>query len=142
MRNLIVKSVKNLITQFGTRDPIQIAEQLGMTVIPYPFGRIKGLIMEIHGHKFIGVNSRLPRIIQKALIAHELGHGLLSPAGVSYFFLVEKTLFRADKQERTANQFAAELLIGEEPAEYGETLEEFAKRLGIPLELVKVRYLR
>lgn len=76
--------------------------------------------------------------MKRVVLAHELGHRQLSPQGAEYFFLAEYTLMES-RVEYEANRFTVELLTGDEEPELNETLEQFAARLGIPVEMMRYR---
>jgi Zn-dependent peptidase ImmA (M78 family) len=136
--NYIKQSVEQLIKDHETRDPYRMAQAMGIDVDEFPFRRIKGLILEITGKVTIVLNSNLPEWLKRVVLAHELGHRQLSPQGMGYFFLAEHTLMES-KVEYEANRFTVELLTwGEEP-EIEETVEHFAARMGLPVEMMRYR---
>jgi len=130
-------AIKQLVEEHETTDPYRLARFLDIEIDEFPFrDRIKGLILEIAGKTTIIINSNLPGWLKRVVLAHELGHRLLSPQGVGYFFLSEYTLMES-KVEYEANRFTVELLTwGEEP-ECGETLDCFAARVGLPVEMAR-----
>ncbi|GAW28550.1 ImmA/IrrE family metallo-endopeptidase [Carboxydocella sp. ULO1] len=134
----IKTTVNSLVERYGTRDPFDLAERLGFTIIRFPFKKIKGLIISFFGHKIIGLNSHLPEEMQRIVVAHELGHYHLHPQGIGYFFVINKTFFSNSKYEYQANQFAAELLLEEDRPSYGESIDEYAKRKKVPIELARI----
>lgn len=137
----VKNSVKQLINEHGTNDPYRLARAMGIDVDEFPFQRIKGLILEIAGRITIVLNSNLPDWFKRIVLAHELGHKQLSPQGTSYFFMAETTLMES-KIEYEANKFAVELLLwGEEP-ELEETLEQFAARIGLPVEMIRYKIIK
>ena len=74
----IYKVAKRLIKRFGTRNPKEIAKQLGI-VIMYSdeLGDLLGLYTNILRNRVIILNSRLNEFQQIMVLAHELGHDLL-----------------------------------------------------------------
>lgn len=82
------------------------------------------------------LNSNLPEWLKRFVLAHELGHRKLSPGGVGYFFLAETTLMEP-KVEYEANRFVVELLTAREELEPEESLEQFAARVGVPVEMMR-----
>ena len=136
----INNSVRRLIKKHKTKCPYELAEHLGIEIFEYAFRKIRGLIFHLDGRKIIGVKAGLPEYLKRAIIAHEIGHEELHPVNVGYFFIKEHTNFVPGRYEREANLFAAMLLVDEHP-EYGETVEEYAARIRVPPELVKV-YMR
>ena len=134
--------IQRIVTMFtekhNTRDPYELANAEGIRVLFYPFSKIKGMIIPPNEHKICVINSLLPDNWQRFVLAHELGHYILSPAGYGYFFISENTLMEP-KLEYEVNRFAMELLFGNDKPEAGESLEYFAARLGIPIELMRYR---
>lgn len=137
----IKHSVKKLVEEHETGDPYRLARFMGIDIDEFPFRRIKGLILKIAGRVTIVLNSNLSEWLKRVVLAHELGHRQLSPQGAGYFFLAEYTLMES-KVEYEANKFTVELLTwGEEP-ELDETLEHFAARVGIPVEMVRYKIVK
>ena len=134
----IKKSVKQLIEEHETNNPYRLAQAMGIDVDEFPFRRIKGLILEIAGMVTIVLNSNLPEWMKRVVLAHELGHRQLSPQGTGYFFLTEYTLMES-RVEYEANKFAVELLTWGENPEIDETLEKFAIRIGVPVEMIRYK---
>jgi len=134
----IKQYIKQLIEQHETKDPYRLARAMGIEIDEYPFRRIKGLILEIAEKVTIVLNSNLPGWLKRVVVAHELGHRLLSPRGTGYFFLAEHTLLDS-KVEYEANRFTAELITWGEEQGIDETLEHFAARVGLPVEMMKYR---
>ena len=132
----IKRAVKELVEEYETSDPYRLARLMNIDVDEFPFRRIKGLILEIAGKVTIVLNANLPEWLKRVILAHELGHRQLSPHGMGYFFLAEYTLMES-RVEYEANRFTVELLTwGEEPG-LDETLEQFAARVGVPVEIMR-----
>lgn len=95
-------------------DVNRIAEELGFTVVPYPFPeKRKGMIHIEGGDKVIGVNENHPKNMQRFTIAHEIGHYLSGHQHYENTFIDdEKRYFDPHfHQEKEADIFAAELLM-------------------------------
>jgi len=137
----IKRSVKQLIEEHETNDPYRLAQAMGIDVDEFPFRRIKGLILEIVGRVTIVLNANLPERMKRVVLAHELGHRQLSPQGMGYFFMADYTLMEP-KTEYEANRFAVELVAWGESPTIDETLEGFAARVGVPVELMKYKVIR
>ncbi len=133
----IKKSVKQLVEMHETNDPYRLAQAMGIDVDEFPFHRIKGLIFEIAGESTIVLNANLPEQLKRVVLAHELGHQQLSPKNVGHFFLAEHTLMES-KVEYEANRFTVELLTWGESPEIDETVEQFATRVGVPVEMMRI----
>ncbi len=135
----IRQAVDELVCACGTREPYHIAQFLDIEVDEYSFrSNIKGMVVQASDGVSIAINSRLSNPWKRFVLAHELGHFQLSYKGVGYFFLSEYTLM-LPLVEREANLFAIELLVGDEEPYWGETVEQFAIRMGIPVEMVEYR---
>ncbi len=131
------QAVDELVCSCETRDPYCIARYLGTDVHEYPFrGAIKGMVIGIAGRVCIAINSALPMSWKRFVLAHEIGHLQLSVKGAGYFFLSEHTLM-LPLIEREANLFAVELLVGDEEPYRGETVKQFAARVGVPAEMME-----
>ena len=144
----ICKSVRALKKEHNTRDPFAICEDLGIMVIPQNFGRaenaIKGFYLECKRIKTITVNADLPEVIQRIIVAHELGHARLHRStGLRAFHDV--ALFDESAiMEKEANLFAAEFLMDD--AEVVEILNgdttffNAASILKVPPELLDFKF--
>lgn len=130
-----------LLDQSGSHDPYELAKFLGISVEEFPFKKIKGMIIKLDGQVNIFLNSNLPDWYKRFILAHELGHQQLSPQGAGYFFISECTLMES-KIEYEANRFAVELLAGDQEPEIDETVEQFAARVGVPVEMMRYRVIR
>ena len=62
--------VKKIINDFGSRNPFEIAEALGITVVFQPLGKLYGYCVEVAGQKFITINSELHDFDQRFVCAH------------------------------------------------------------------------
>lgn len=132
------KHIKNLLNTIVimacSSDPLDIAGYFGLKVMLFPFEVLRGFILTVSGQTLIAVNSNLVKQEQKAVLAHELGHYLLSPRGFGYFYIISSTNLDI-KIEHEANLFAVGLLTYGQKPEINESLESYAKRLGVPDDL-------
>ena len=135
-----------LIRRFETRDPFEIAEEMGITVlIRSDFNRQKGAFAVIGNISFIFINGRLSEYMQRLICAHELGHALLHrklgtvPGGMMEFEIFDIK----DETEYDANVFAANLLIDEqevlEMAREGYDVVHIAKELNLNVNILLVK---
>lgn len=105
-----------LVKRCGTRDPFQIARQLGIEVLFCEgFGPLKGMYRVIKRNRFIFINQDLSPRMQRIVCAHELGHDqlhrrLAQGGGLQEFMLYDMTA----KPEYEANIVAAEILLDTE----------------------------
>lgn len=135
----IKRLVAYYVSHFGTSDPFEIADRLGVL---YQIGNCKhaGCYMFLKNHRYIFLSNRLEDPELKLVMAHELGHALLDRKANCYF-IRNKTLLLNSKLERRANLFAAYLLISDDMLnEYaGYTEDQFYQCTGCPRELIEVR---
>ena len=138
-RERIRRVVAYYIRIFGTSNPFEIADRLGVL---YQIGNLKqeGCYMFLKNHRYIFLNSQLSREELILVMAHELGHALLDRKSNCYF-IRNKTLLLNSKLERRANLFAAYLLIPDDLiAEFnGYTVEQMSLCTGYPKELIELR---
>lgn len=140
----IIKSASTLKAKFGETDPFMLCSLLGIPVCSSPMGKgkdaIKGFIVKSNRLKAITVNSDLPYMLQRIIVAHELGHARLhADAGIHAFH--EFTLFdESSRCEKEANLFASELLISDDDfrsaLEEGQSYSSAASALNVPPELL------
>jgi hypothetical protein len=139
MREHIKALIETTVYEAQSANPHDIAAYFGIQIVLFPFKVLKGLILTLSGQTFIAINQSLDGHEQRAVLAHELGHFVLSPRYYGYFYVTANTNLEM-KLEREANLFAAGLLAHGQSPELDETFEEYGKRLGVPVELV--RYLK
>lgn len=140
MRDKIQKLVNDLYRKHKTRNPFELAENLGLIIIT------QELDPSIHGAYYykvrngiICINSIYSEEHQQYVLAHEIGHYLLHRK-LNIKFLQCTTFYSKDKFEKQANMFAAEYLISDKLLEQYTTIDELSQREGIPKEIVKLKY--
>lgn len=117
---------ERLVRRCGTRDPFEIARQLGVEVLFCPdFGSMKGM------HRIV--------------CAHELGHdrlhrNLAKTGAIQEFMLYDMTT----RPEYEANIVAAEILLDTDAVldyvyNYGYTSEQIAKAMETDINLVALK---
>mgnify|MGYP007047225976 CR=1 FL=1 len=71
---MLSKVGASLVRRFGTRDPFQIARELGISVLLCEdFGSLKGMYRVIKRNRFIFLNKDLGDRMLRIVCAHELG---------------------------------------------------------------------
>lgn len=140
----IIKSAAKLKAEYGETDPFMLCTLLGIPVCFSPMGKgkdaIKGFIIKSSRIKAITVNFDLPYMLQRIIVAHELGHARLhADAGIHAFH--EFALFdESSRCEKEANLFASELLISDgdfrSALEDGQSFSCAASSLNVPPELL------
>jgi Zn-dependent peptidase ImmA (M78 family) len=130
----------SLIQKYHTRDPIEIARQLGIRVFYGHYGTIRGYYDCKRKIKMIHINAELDDTQQKIVCAHEVGHAILHP-NENTPFLQAHTLFSVRKLELEANKLASHILWSdEELREYQNwTIQQISAKLGISEKLAEYR---
>ena len=138
----IRQEVSRLKMKYQTDDPYEICEYLDIQVMDRPMGKsprsCKGFFL---------VSSRC-KLIQRIIIAHELGHAVLhSDSAINPFH--EFAMFEdTNRMEYEANVFAAEFMLSDdtvlEALEMQMDFYQTAKCLYVPPELLdfKLRILQ
>ena len=117
--DFISRSVDDLKRDFPDIDPFEIVKAMGILLLFQGMGRAKsackGFFMTQDGQPSITINSDLPKMIQKIICAHELGHAVLHSQNPGMVSFHDFALFdTASMTEYEANLFAAELLMKDE----------------------------
>ncbi|UOF90849.1 ImmA/IrrE family metallo-endopeptidase [Fodinisporobacter ferrooxydans] len=133
---MIKRTVARLIKQHRTNNPFEIASQKNIVVLFEQLGQTFGYFHTFNRIRTIHINCDLDKHWQRFVCAHELGHSILHK-NVNTPFLRKNTLFSVDRIEREANGFAVCLLTYEEKISYGETIESFYSRSGVPNEMIE-----
>lgn len=107
----IYQLASKIVEQCGTRDPIRIADDIGIIVLEKDFEDLLGMYSYIYRNRFIFLNANLPDVLIKEVMAHEIGHDQLhrhlAKAGMQEFRLYHMR----DNTEYEANVFAAHILM-------------------------------
>lgn len=145
---MIVEAVKKLKFHYKEDDPIKLCEAMGIKLLRSCLGTgdnaIKGFFLEHRRIKTITVNDDLPEILQRVIIAHEIGHSVLHRKNGIYAFHDVGLFNQSGRLEQEANLFAAELML--EDREVFELLNEdhtffsIAAELSVPVELLDFKY--
>ncbi len=144
----ICAAVAQLRKRYQESDPVKLCEAMGIKLIFTSLGKaessIKGFFLESKRIQTITINNDLSEILQKIIIAHELGHAVLHKrSGIHAFHDVglfdESSIF-----EKDANLFAAEYLMEDEAvlkALNGDsTFFSAASALYVPMELLDFKF--
>ena len=108
----ILKLVSYLKRKYGTDDPEEIADYLGVTIIRMPLEDVvAGFYKLLKRRKYIFLNSDIhDDVFLRVVLAHELGHAIMH-SKENCAFMKSKTLLLTSRIEKQANIFAAHLLI-------------------------------
>ena len=109
----IFKQANDLVPQCGTRNPLQIARELGILVYEEPsFDDLLGMYTFRWNHRIIILNPRLEYYLKQMVVAHELGHDARHRDIAKVNGMSEYVLFNMkDTTEYEANAFGAHILL-------------------------------
>lgn len=145
-RETIRNIVQELVEKYDTNNPIEIAEQLDIIVIKEKkLIDCKGFYQYINQYsikdKFIYVSCDLSEHSKVETCSHELGHAILHTE-LNAIFLNSNTHFVAERFEKEANIFAAELLLYNVTKDdiCDMTIDQIAATYEIDKKLVKLKF--
>ena len=141
----IIETVDKLVRKYHTRDPYELCQLLGIKIHYYDLQKkLKGFFYYQSRQKNIVIDHNVNGILERILVAHELGHAVLHTKIAMMRGFQEMEVFD-DKsiEENEANFFAAELLL--EDKEVLECLSEHAffetaKMLYVPAALLDYKF--
>ena len=131
---------ESLAQRFDTRNPFDIAEALGYTILYTPLVGVRGFYQYIKRCHIIYLDDALEESEARFVCAHELGHSLLHK-GYNRIFMDTITHLVSSRYEHEADRFAVELLFSDD--DFRELMDlpihTVAGCLGIPETLVRYR---
>ena len=144
----ICESVKKLVKKHDERDPFQLCHAMGIKLIFQAMGNapdaVKGFFLEYKRIRTITVNSDLPEVIQRIIVAHELCHAINHRKSGIHTFHDIMLYDSSSVMEKDANLFAAELLLDDQEvlaALNGDTtFFTAAAQLFVPAELLDFKF--
>ncbi len=141
MKHYIRQEVDKLVQRYNTRDVYELIDNLNIILLRVPLhSSINGMYQYFKRNKIIYLNNNLDIIMERHVLAHELGHAILHPK-INITYLESNTFYSKEKFEIAANTFAAELLITDSLFnEYKKsTLDEMALIENLPKELINIK---
>jgi len=143
-KSYISEVADQLVNEYGTRDPFELAGLLGIEVKLGDFAKLKGFYYCVYDCRYISISMNIPRAEAALICAHELGHDQLHRDLLPTLrFLKDETLFSTDKVEYEADNFAANLLITDDLidkyANSGYTIKQIAANENLYPQLVKLK---
>lgn len=141
MKHYIKSEVDKLVLRYKTRDIYELIDKLDVILLKVPLdASINGMYQYFKRNKIIYLNDGLDTIMERHVLAHELGHAILhTKTNITY--LESNTFYSKEKLEIAANTFAAELLI--EDSLFDEhkhhTIDEMASIENLPKELIRLK---
>jgi Zn-dependent peptidase ImmA (M78 family) len=144
----ICRAVKQLRHRYSESDPFRICKQMGIVLLFQSLGKdpsaIKGFYLECKRIRTITVNSDLPSVIQKIIVAHELGHATLHRSSGLHAFHEVGMFDESSTMEKDANLFAAEFLLDDDDVlkalNADNTFFSAAAQLYVPIELLDFKF--
>lgn len=136
------RKVRQLIRQFKTDNPFQLAALMNIHIIYGDLGGKFGNHLKYKRSKFIIIDdSRTPSEMLDFVCAHELGHALYTPNDNTQWLKTYTTSINADRVERVANEFAVELLLNDEYLleHNGSSIYKLAECRGVPQQFVRLK---
>lgn len=144
----ICEAVAGIKRKYGESDPFRLCHAMGIKLIFQPMGKspdaVKGFFLEHKRIRTITVNSDLPEVIQKIIVAHEICHALFHrKAGIQTFHEV-RMFDQTSVLEKEANLFTAELLLDDasvfDVLNRDTTFFSAAAVLYVPAELLDFKF--
>lgn len=140
----VTATAKNLIDKFKTRNPFEICDLMGISVVKIALpSNINGFFSNSGGEKIIFINNSL--CDEKAIFccAHELGHAIMHD-NLNSVFLSSDTYFCSQKFENQADAFASHLLFEDADVLYERfgftTADEISRYYNIDNRIFALRY--
>ena len=141
----IIETVDKLVREYHTRDPYELCQLLGIKIHYYDLQKkLKGFFYYQSRQKNIVIDHNVNGILERILVAHELGHAVLhTKIAMMHGFQEMEVFDDRSIEENEANFFAAELLLEDE--EVLERLSEHtffetAKMLYVPAALLDYKF--
>ena len=142
----IADTADGIVAEYGTRDADELAQALGLFVMPRDFSSQKGVYTIILGSRFIFIKSDLGPEMRRIVLLHEIGHDTLHrEAAENSGGFSENDLFdrNGSRMEYEANLFAAEVSLTDEEflehAAEGYSLEEIAEIMDTDVNLAALK---
>lgn len=110
----IIQAAEKLVRKYGTRDPYELCGAMHIVLYRKDLKKkLKGFFFYHSRQKSIVVDSNVNAVLERILVAHELGHAVLHREAAMMRGFQEMELFEgtAKPMEYEANLFAAELLL-------------------------------
>ncbi len=140
----IIRQADDLVKTYHTRDPLALANALGITVIPFRFHSVKGMYTSMDSRNaYIFYKEDLDPYMRSIVLAHEIGHHMEHRSLQNAFR--EFRLFDQNESimEYEANLFAAELLLPDEEIlgyiHQGYSADEIAAMMNSDVNLVALK---
>lgn len=113
----VIKLANRVLKKYKTRNADELAEELGILVIPRDFKRQKGVYKVIERNRFVFIKKDLHPVMHSIVLLHEIGHDILHRreavrvGGFKEFNLFDMS---NNRMEYEANLFAAQISLPDE----------------------------
>ena len=115
---VIKREANRLKMKYRTNDPFEMCEALNIRVCLKPMGKHEdssnGFYLAHSRCKIATINSDLPEHIQRIILPHELGHGVIHVTPKLCTFHETTVLNESNRMEYEANIFAAEFMMNDD----------------------------
>ena len=142
----IVRTANRIVKECDTRDPFQIAKELGIEVIPCNFKTQRGAYKVLMRNRFIFIKNDLHPAMANIVMSHEIGHDILHrDEAIAVGGFKEFNIFdmRENRMEYEANIFASQIsLPDDEILEYierGYDIQKIAQAMRSDINLVALK---
>ncbi len=139
----IYKKANAVIRRCGTREPFEIAGELGISLYFEHFSKLLGMYTYRWRHRMIFINDSISETAARTVLAHELGHDTLHRSFASQGMREYALFGLKDDTEQAANAFAAHLLLDwdelYETLLGGFTVTQAAASFNVPSELILIK---
>ena len=141
----ISEKVKKLVKKYGSRDPFELCEALGIKIRYMELKTLKGFFFYQSRIRTVVLNAELSETVAKILCAHELGHACLHSDMLFNMRTISDDPFKSKSTaEYEANIFASELLIPDNSIKEllkseGKSFYSLAMELCVPPELIDIK---
>ena len=112
----IIETVDKLVRKYHTRDPYELCQLLGIKIHYYDLQKkLKGFFYYQSRQKNIVIDHNVNGILERILVAHELGHAVLhTKIAMMHGFQEMEVFDDRSIEESEANFFAADLMLDDE----------------------------
>lgn len=118
LAEVIKREANRLKMKYQTNDPFEVCDALNIRVSLMPMGKhegsSKGFYLTSSRCKVATINSDLPEHIQRIILPHELGHGVIHVTPKLCTFHELTVLNETNRLEYEANIFAAEFMLNDD----------------------------
>jgi Zn-dependent peptidase ImmA (M78 family) len=139
----IISRADKLVKQTGSRNPEQIARELGIIIKNVPFKSQKGVYKIIERNRFIFIKEDLDERMRKIVLLHEIGHDRLHRKQAQQFQEFQLFDMTSNTMEFEANLFAAQIALpDDEILEYiyrGYSVGQIAGEMESDINLVAIK---